>query len=94
MAHLGTIEGHGQIIAGGNDLGVVDYSIAVFQSGSMREARGYITGPEKVLIAASMAGGAILQLEGGRTVDVLVSVGASGNSNRAHITVSGPVPGF
>ncbi len=93
MVHLGTIEGYGQIIAGGNDLGEVGYSISVFRPRQLTEARGHITGPGSILMAAMQARGATLRLEGGETVDVIVT-NYRMPSDRAEIIVSGPVPGF
>ncbi len=93
MTHLGTIEGYGQIIAGSNDLGEVGYSISVFQPRFMKEARGYITGPNKVLHAILQAGRVILALENGKTVDVIVT-NYTMPGDRADITVYGRVPGF
>ncbi len=93
MVHLGTIEGHGQIIVGGNDLGEVGYSISVFRPRFVNEARGYITGPPKVLHAALQAGGAVLTLEDGETVNIIVTQFTM-PGERAQIKVSGPVPWF
>ena len=93
MTHLGTIEGYGQIFAASKDLGEVGYSISVFQPRFMKEAHGYITGPPKVLREAFQAGGAILALEDGKTVDVIVT-NYTMPGDRADITVYGRVPGF
>jgi len=93
MVHLGTIEGYGQIIAGGDELGEVGYSISGFRPRQIKEFRGYLTGPNNVLMAVMKARGVILCLEDGQTVDIIVTR-YSVLSDRAEFVVSGPVPGF
>ena len=93
MVQLGTIRGRAAIAASDNELGEVGYSITVFRPRFVTEAHGYITGPSKVLQTAMQAGGAVLTLEGGQTVSVIVTH-FSMQEGRADIMVSGPVPGF
>ena len=93
MAYLGTIRGRATITVGDNDIGEVGYSISVFRPRQLTEARGHITGPGSILMAAMQARGATLRLEGGETVDVIVT-NYRMPSDRAEIIVSGPVPGF
>lgn len=94
MRLLGEVDGKGTVRIGEENVGEVEYHIAVYRSGALREARGTIAGDGKVLRAAfNHDQHCTLVLEDEETVEFHVSRISAGTGS-AQITVSGAVPGF
>jgi hypothetical protein len=93
MAVLGTLRGFGSIGLGQENFGEVGYSITVRQPRRLKVAEGYITGDPEILRKAFLSPGAVLTLENGETVNVLIEQ-LPPSADGAPIVVNGPVPGF
>lgn len=94
MTRLGTIKGTGQVLSGDEMLGEAEYSISVYESRNLKEARGHISADDDLLWAIfQLDGHATLRLEDGGSIDFLITNMAIG-VGPAEIQVSGEVPGF
>ena len=90
MAYLRSLDGVGQLVVGGTNLGEVRYHIYIYQQRTLKEGRGRIDGDPKSLRQFYDARSGHLHLEGGGSVTILPKQLAIG---RAEIVVSGPIPG-
>ncbi|HEU4550367.1 MAG TPA: hypothetical protein VFS01_11770 [Rhizomicrobium sp.] len=91
---LGTLKGTGALMVHSRCCDGVDYDITATSAGSLKQAHGFIRIPDLELgNAALMAGNAVLLLEDGHAVDVLVT-GFSPTSMDAEIAIRGDVPGI
>jgi hypothetical protein len=49
MRHLGKLEGTGQVVVRGNELGAAKYDVDVYQDGAFKTASGVISSGESVI---------------------------------------------
>jgi hypothetical protein len=92
LKHLGTLHGSGSLSIGNGEqrLGPVRYEIDGYLERTMRSANGQIEGEIAVLEQAFRAGAACIALEGGSSIDVVLSDPRGGPT--AEIVVSGRFP--
>ena len=92
MKFLGTLHGRGRLSIGKgtNALGLVSYEIDGFVDGVIRRATGQIEAEPAILMRAFLAGGAIVTLDGGSTIDVVLSDPRGGPT--AEVGVRGSFP--
>ena len=93
MRHLGTLSGTGQARIGDELVGPIGYTIRVYRDRNLKDGRGEITAEEPAIHKIFEAGSAILELEGGGSVEILVSHWDV-MSGTADIRTSGPIPGY
>ena len=94
MRHLGTLERTGAVRLGDEPIGTVDYAINFYATPHLKDGQGTIEGGSAVLYKIMNAGvAATLELEGGDTVDFLIS-NWNIHEDRADIATTGPIPGF
>ena len=92
LKHLGTLHGRSMVSIenGERSLGPVSYEIDGYLDGTSRSANGQIEGDISVLAQAFRAGSASLALDGGSSVEVVLSDPQGGPT--AEINVSGAFP--
>lgn len=92
LKHLGTLHGRGMVSIkdGERSLGPVRYEIDGYLDRTTRSANGEIEGDISVLAQAFGAGSASLALDGGPSVEVVLSDPQGGPT--AEISVSGAFP--
>lgn len=94
MSVLGTLEGTGTLLVLGQRFDDIPYNVVVTQSRQLKQASGTVTFPSiSVGMTAFEAGSAVLQLRGGKTIDIIVTRFSPPNME-AEIVVSGAVPGY
>ena len=93
MQHLGALTGVGRLIIGDEPIGPTKYAIRVYRSRHLVDGRGEIEADVLCLRRIVDARGAILELECGQTVRIILSNWDIG-AGRASIETSGPIPGF
>ena len=93
MRLLGTLTGTGTVEVDGKERGPINYSIDVHINDATRKkwAYGVAGGDLKALTTAFNAGSAVLHLQNGGTVNVLVT---KISMRVADLSVKGLVPGF
>jgi 20S proteasome alpha/beta subunit len=90
LKHLGALHGSGTLSAGKQCFGSVSYEIDGYLERSVRSANGQIEGDVAVLEQAFRAGAARIALEGGSSIEVVLSDPQGGPT--AEIKVSGHFP--
>ncbi len=91
MTYLGSLRGTGRVLIDGEDIGGASYEIRVYRTKHRKEARGRIDADISTIQRFIEANGAVLQLEDGQTLQILLE---RWQGNAVEIVVSGPVPGF
>ncbi|ACL58755.1 hypothetical protein Mnod_3855 [Methylobacterium nodulans ORS 2060] len=92
IKYLGSLRGRGHLIVQGHDQApdAIAYQIDGFQDRACRSAAGQIEGDSTALAQAFKAGGALLTLEGGLQLDVVLS--DPGGGPTAEVRVNGAFP--
>ena len=93
MSLVRTIKFHGAIVVNGEEKGVAETSLNLFNDGRRKWADGQITGDPDDLEAAFGAGGFTLRLENGVEIDLIMSR-LNGRATSASVKASGAVPGL
>ncbi len=93
MQHVGSLTGLGYVRIGEERVGPVHYTIRVYQERYLKDGRGKIKGESAVLHKIINAERAVLELEEGGTVTILIHRWDV-LRDRADIRTSGPIPGF
>jgi hypothetical protein len=90
MAYLGSLDGVGQLVVDGNNLGRVRYQIGIFRRRTLREGRGRIEGDPEPLRQFYDARSGQLHLERGGSVTILPKQWWA--IGRVDIVITGPIP--
>jgi hypothetical protein len=94
MAHLGTVRGSAMLIADGDALERVEYSISIYRDRrGFRQTSGRIVGSVLALKRAFHCQSARLRLDGGEVIEITVRKLRHGDG-RAEIDTTGEIPGL
>jgi hypothetical protein len=90
-AYLKSLNGVGQLVVDGKNLGTVRYQIRISRRRTLKEGRGWINGDPDPLLQFYNAGSGQLNLEGGGSVTILAKEWWA--IGRVDIVITGPIPG-